>query len=172
MPRFIEYDRCAGGIFVNGELVLIDENDYERLEIWSCYIWMSGVYHSVDGDGGGVVFMKKHERRSAAVPLDRAIANVPRHIRVYHLDGVNTNCRRNNLRTSKEDKNGFYSDKPQPNNKLGIRGVSWNCSKKKFCAILSHRRKRHFLGWFDNPEEAKAAYDAKVDEFSIVKPSS
>lgn len=52
---------------------------------------------------------------------------------------------------------------PKKNNKLGIRGVTFD--RGKYQATLMFRGKRHVLGRFDTPEEAKEIYTLARRDF-------
>ena len=55
------------------------------------------------------------------------------------------------------------SNRPSRNNKLGMRGVSMT-KRGKFVAFIYFKKERRYLGTFDTPEEAKAAYDGAWEE--------
>lgn len=52
----------------------------------------------------------------------------------------------------------------QINNKTGVRGVYWNVQNKKFHAAVRHNKQAHYVGQFDDLEEASAAVTAKRNE--------
>jgi hypothetical protein len=46
------------------------------------------------------------------------------------------------------------------NNKVGLKGVSWNKQRRKYVAQLQVNGKGIFLGYFDNPIRAATWYHA------------
>ena len=50
------------------------------------------------------------------------------------------------------------------NNTSGVPGVHWDKKANKWYALVSHNRKRHYVGGFDTLPEAEAAVIAKRNE--------
>jgi hypothetical protein len=73
---------------------------------------------------------------------------------IYHINGNSLDNRRGNLRGVTHRQNG--QNKGGHPNKFGLRGVAQN--GRRFCGQIVIDKKRHFLGNFDTPEEAHAAY--------------
>lgn len=53
---------------------------------------------------------------------------------------------------------------PNVNNKLGVKGVSYDKKRDKYVAQIAYKKKHYSLGRFDTLEEAKVAYDKKKKE--------
>ena len=136
-----EVMRCfpkTGGSFI------FDTIDYPAVSVKSWHIDEAGYVSSME-DG-------KHIR------LHSVLMGAPPDMVVDHINGVRTDNRRCNLRVSTNAQNirnsGFSSA-----NTSGYKGVSWDNRRKKYLADITNRNKSHFLGYYDTPEEAAAAYD-------------
>ncbi len=55
-------------------------------------------------------------------------------------------------------------DAAYANNKLGVKGVSYDSKRKKYVAQITYKKKHYHLGRYDTIDEAKAAYDKKRKE--------
>lgn len=77
---------------------------------------------------------------------------------VDHFDGDSLNNRWSNLRDVPHTANNQNQRRAHSDNPVGLLGVSWVGRKSKYRASLTIKRKSHFLGYFDSPEEAHAAY--------------
>lgn len=77
---------------------------------------------------------------------------------VDHIDGDTRNNRRDNLRIS-EHRNNMKNLKLKANNTTGYKGVSFDKSHGKYYAQIGSDGVHHFLGYYNNPEEAARAYD-------------
>lgn len=97
--------------------------------------------------------------KKRTVYLHRAIMGEPNGLQVDHVDGDGLNNRRGNLRLATASQNQSNRGKPQ-NNTSGFKGVSWENDRKKWCAAIRKMGKRRYLGRFDTPQEAHAAYCA------------
>lgn len=56
---------------------------------------------------------------------------------------------------------------PMRNSKLGIKGVCYRAERlgrKKYYAQITHEYRVRYLGWFETPEEASAAYEKAARE--------
>jgi hypothetical protein len=80
---------------------------------------------------------------------------------VVPRNGDGTDARIENLR---EETAGATArrGKIRSTNTSGLKGVSWNSEKGKWIASFTRNYRRIFLGVFDTPGEAAAAYDAAV----------
>jgi HNH endonuclease/AP2 domain len=77
------------------------------------------------------------------------------------LDGLNN--RWTNLRPCTQTLNNANTIAPG-NNTSSHKGVSWDRLHKKWCALIQQQGVRYRLGYFDDPEDAAAAYAAKAKE--------
>lgn len=82
---------------------------------------------------------------------------------VDHINGNGLDNRRENLRLSTIAQNAFNKGK-HSNNTSGYKGVSWNKFAGRWVAQITIDGKNKYLGYFDTPEEAHAAYCAKAKE--------
>lgn len=77
--------------------------------------------------------------------------NLP--LRIDHIDGDKLNNRIENLRECTQSQN-LCNSKTRKDNMSGNKGVYWKKKKKKWCAEISYRGKRTFLGYFWDKEVA------------------
>ena len=77
---------------------------------------------------------------------------------VDHIDGNRSNNKCENLRFATSSQNKTNTNM-QSNNKLGIKGVSWNKKAKKFIAQISLNNKSYNLGYYDSEFEAGFIYE-------------
>lgn len=84
---------------------------------------------------------------------------------VDHIDGNPTNNAWANLRPATPQQNGANS-KRSKNNTSGYKGVYWQKQIERWCAEIWVNRKKHFLGTFDTPEAAHAAYVEAAKKFN------
>jgi hypothetical protein len=86
-------------------------------------------------------------------------------LNVDHINGDRADNRIANLRCSTKSENSRNS-KTWRTSECGLKGVSRADSKtEKWMARIKHNGKRVYLGVFDTPEEAHAAYVAAVQVF-------
>jgi HNH endonuclease/AP2 domain len=81
--------------------------------------------------------------------------------RVDHEDNCQSNNRWENLRLASHSQN-MANRKLNKNNRSGFKGVS--LKNGRYFAYVSKDGSRYSLGYFDDPEEAHAAYLAKAQE--------
>tara|TARA_R110000824_G_scaffold396554_1_gene598108 strand:- start:1212 stop:1535 length:324 start_codon:yes stop_codon:yes gene_type:complete len=94
--------------------------------------------------------------------MQRFIMDAPKGMQVDHINRNPLDNRKSNLRICTNAENS-YNTGPQKNNTSGYKGVSWRKDAKKWTAYIGHAPKSH-LGYFDTPEEAAKARDAKAKE--------
>lgn len=76
---------------------------------------------------------------------------------IDHINGRKTDNRWANLREASAVENA-RNRSAMSNSKSGLKGVSWCSRKRKWQAFIKGDEKQHFLGYFETPELAHAAY--------------
>ena len=82
---------------------------------------------------------------------------------VDHIDGNRLNNRIANLRLATRSQN-LANARKSNRNTSGLKGVSWNKKSQRWMAQICADNHRLYLGLFDTPEEAHAAYLAAAHE--------
>lgn len=82
---------------------------------------------------------------------------------VDHREGYPNENRPGDIRDSTRSQNLANSKRPK-HNTSGFKGVAWHSKAKRWRAEISVNRKRIYLGLFDNPVEAHAAYCIAADQ--------
>jgi hypothetical protein len=77
---------------------------------------------------------------------------------IDHIDGNRRNNAISNLRDATHTINAQNERNPRRNNNLGVLGVHYEVSRKKFKAQISIGHKCLCLGRFDTAEQAQSAY--------------
>lgn len=128
------------------KLTLVENNDFKKVNQYK-WFYQHGyaATHQVDGK-----FIYLHR-----FLLDATKGDIVDHINRNKLDN-----RRSNLRFITQSQNVFNS-KILTTNKSGYRGVYYKKDAKKWCARIEIAKKLHYLGYFNNPKEAAAAYNQK-----------
>lgn len=85
-------------------------------------------------------------------------------IEVDHENRIKTDNRWLNLREATKSQNNFNKT-AMVRSKSGIKGVSWNARRGKWYAFIHDGERQHYLGSFDDPELAQAAYCAAAIKF-------
>lgn len=80
---------------------------------------------------------------------------------IDHVNRVPDDNRISNLRECSRGQN-ICNRKAQKNNKLGVKGV--HIHKGKYCATIRINNKPYHIGYFNNLEDAKNAYQLKAIE--------
>lgn len=83
---------------------------------------------------------------------------------VDHIDGDRMNCRKSNLRVATKAQNaknrGVNRD-----SRSGIKGVSFYARSGRWRARIAVDGRKLFLGYFESPELAAAAYEAASEKY-------
>jgi hypothetical protein len=77
---------------------------------------------------------------------------------IDHINGITTDNRIENLRLVTVMENQQNQRKPRVDNKLGLLGVSWNKTRKKYVAQIRINGVVKFLGGYEDPMQAHQAY--------------
>lgn len=81
----------------------------------------------------------------------------PANNQIDHIDGNRLNNAFCNLRLATNAQNQWNKSKGIYN-KSGYKGVSWSKVRQRWAANFYHNKKRVFLGYYERPEIAYAAY--------------
>lgn len=137
-----------------GEEILVDDEDYERLNRWMWHLNAKGYairFTYVPGAG----------RKKRVIFMHRLIMNVefgdPR--QVDHKYGVKTDNRKSELRVCVQQQN-LCNVTIRSDNSSGYKGVFWNKETSRWRAVIRANNKRVHLGYFDTPEDAHRVYCA------------
>jgi hypothetical protein len=94
----------------------------------------------------------------------------PGSMQIDHIDQNKSNNKIINLRLASHGPNNAYAG-PQKNNKLGVKGISYE--QGKFRALIKKNQKRYHLGYYDTIEEAinvrRAAAQELFGDFAYEK---
>jgi hypothetical protein len=82
---------------------------------------------------------------------------------IDHIDGIKSNNKILNLRECNRTQN-MRNKGSSKNNNSGFKGVSWKKDANKWVAQARLNGKKIYLGYFDIPQEANAAYQAFAKE--------
>ena len=77
---------------------------------------------------------------------------------IDHINGVRSDNRIENLRDVTSRVNSENRRKPYATNKCGILGATWIEARQRYHVAIRANGKDHFLGLFEEPDEAKNAY--------------
>jgi hypothetical protein len=137
----------------------VDDSDYARVIVGPK--WQAKVKRRKDGSVRTVYAVRTVLRNGKQTMeyLHRFIMNLhdPK-IQVDHFDHDGLNNRRSNLRIATSAEN-MRNQRLHPANTSGLKGVTWDKSRRKFVARIRVNGKNQNLGGFATAELAAARYD-------------
>lgn len=96
--------------------------------------------------------------------IHRYMLGAKRGINVDHIDGDPSNNQCSNLRLVNQSQNNANQHGAKRGSKSGIKGVYWHKEAKKWCAEVTHNKKKYYLGLFETLEDARIARNEKAKE--------
>lgn len=135
-----------------GNAILVSDEDYETLSKFTWHVSCRGYAQTnVPKEGGGYRTIFMHRMLGIEVPEG---------MQIDHINGTKLDNRRENLRVCTGEENCRTKRRPNP---CGFRGVSER-PNGKYQASIRNGKSRHYLGVYDTPQEASAAFQgaAKV----------
>lgn len=140
-----------------GKVAIVDEADYEYLNQWRWYAAKgSSTYYARRG------IWENDKTRD--IRMHCVILNPPPSLEPDHINGDGLDNRRCNLRICTRSQNSMNRRK-HPNCSSKYKGVSWykrDCKWESY--IYTDDRQKKHLGYFNDEEEAAAAYNTEARE--------
>ena len=84
---------------------------------------------------------------------------------IDHINNIRDDNRICNLRIATASQNQQNRNAPK-NNKSGLKSIYWDKRKNKYKSCCKFNNKNIHIGYFDNIEDAKIAYDNKIKELN------
>lgn len=140
-----------------GQVATVDADLHEWLNQWKWY--------AQKASSTGRFYAVRKLRRNASMPMHRQILGMDSSDTLFadHIDGDTLNNRRVNLRIATPSQNA-QNQRVFRTNRLGLKGVHKVTWGNKYCACIRVSGKRIYLGNFDDPKDAHAAYCAAAKQ--------
>lgn len=140
-----------------GMVAIVDDEDFQEI---AQYRWQFQALH-----GYAQRTRKKVEGTPRSILMHANIMRPEKGMDVDHINGNKLDNRRCNLRVCTRSQN-LQNMKLRKDNRLGVKGVTFNKARQKYVAQITSNGKNKGLGYFLTIEEAKAAYDkAALEKF-------
>ncbi len=140
-----------------GQVALVDEEDYERLLSFKWYAWINpprSTFYAVRS-------IRIHGKKSAQrIYMHRVITDAQRGEIIDHINRNSLDNRRANLRRVSQHQSTLNRRLLMASNTSGFRGVTPRRRGRAWYAQITVNYRNIYLGTFDSPEEAAVAYDA------------
>lgn len=144
-----------------GKVALVDDDDYESL---SRHKWFAHrgacTWYAIRKPTrreAGCRMSTGYSDRRPAIRMHRVVMDAPGNLMVDHINHNGLDNRRCNLRLA-DDFQNQYNRRVSVANKTGYKGVSYIKADRKWSATIRCMGNRNYLGRFDSPEAANAAY--------------
>lgn len=140
--------------------VRVDLADLER-------VLAAGFWRVVNCDPSKVRLYAYCKIDGKVIYLHRFIMDAPHGLMVDHGNHDGLDDRRFNLTICTHSRNMLNRKGAAANSKSGFRGVDWYASRSKWRARVRTKGNNGLLGYFNSPEEADAAVQARLVEMGI-----
>lgn len=137
-----------------GKVAIVDDCDYERLVAMGSWYFHLGYAVRKERLPNG----KGHNVR-----MHRSILDAQDGIHVDHINGDKLDNRRSNLRLCTHVEN-LRNQRVHRDSRSGIKGANWRRDRRKWQAKIMVDCRTIHLGYYSNPADASAAYDAAAIE--------
>ena len=133
----------------NGEISLVDDDDYDFLMQWRWCLSSKGYAQRCTTDG-------------KTFYIHRVVNKTPKGVHTDHINGERLDNRKINLRCATTSQNAINMSKSWGSSKY--KGVAWLKNSNKWCAQIQFNKKLKWLGSFHKEEDAALAYNKKAIE--------
>lgn len=150
-----------------GELLMVDDQDYERCARMKWYRKVS-----CSGNIYAIANLPRVNGVGGRIYAHRLICQAPRGFEVDHRDGNGLNCQRDNLRLATATTNARAFRRKRKGTASRFRGVSWCRIRKMWRARIEFTnadgsRFSQCGGYYAEEERAARAYNAKAIKFGF-----
>lgn len=158
-PDPVIHDKTIIPLLGSG-IALVDEKHWDRLYAnrWHLHHRPDGYTKVVRGVGLRMIYMARdvmeHELGRKLLPVEI----------VDHNNHNTSDNRVANLRITDKKGNAENQKVNRANSTTGFKGVTYNASRNKYVAQITHHYKHKTIGYYDTLEEAARAYDVKAIE--------
>lgn len=141
------------------KVALVDDEDFEYINSFKWYAVQNG----------RTWYARRHAPRingkQKLIHMHRIIMNAPEYLQVDHINSDGLYNRKKNLRLCTHQKNHFNIRNIHKNNKLRIKGITLNKTRKKFRAQIMINKKAIHLGYFNVMGDADSAYRIAEEKY-------
>lgn len=127
----------------NGEMIIVDDEDFEYLRQWRWYI---------NAQGYAVGYKDWNKEKKSLVRMHRIINRTPSGLLTDHINGNKLDNRRNNLRNANRSQNACNS-RPRSNS-TNHKGVSWDGKNKRWRVQIGLNGKNYVFGRYEEITDA------------------
>lgn len=152
-----------------GKFALVDDEDYERLINfkWNCTTF---------GYATRSIKNKSTNGKHVVIWMHREIMNTPKGMDTDHIDGDKLNNKKTNLRICTRSQNNMNQKPQRTKYSSKYKGVYFYKKYNKWGSQININKTKHFIGFYENEEEAAYAYNEKskemFGEYAIIHRSS
>jgi hypothetical protein len=132
----------------SGHIVLIDNEDYEKLKRYKYYLHKKGYVYRFD-----------YENKRKVIYLHREIMGFPEGKVIDHINRNKLDNRKRNLRIATNKQNLHNSEKSKAKSTSKYKGVCWIKKAKAWQATITIDGKQHKIGYFHDENVAAVAYN-------------
>lgn len=125
-----------------------------------CWLWTAGT----NGVGYGVFSVKHQPILAHRFSYEHFKGLIPERYVVDHICHTPACVNPDHLRAVSNKQNIENRGALNVTNKSGFHGVCWHAKGGKWRAQVGHNGRQHYIGLFDDPEEAARAASAKRNE--------
>lgn len=135
-----------------GNVVILDPEDVHLTQEYK--------YHKIKKTGiiQRAIYSHRKKKTVGHVGIAQDVLKVKSSTIVLFVNDNKSDCRKKNLLIANK-KNRNFRAKVSSSNTSGYKGVSYNKKSGKYEANIRKNYKKHFLGAYNNPVDAAAAYN-------------
>lgn len=139
-----------------GKSAWVDDKDYEWLNQWKWHFVSRGYAYRNQ-------YRREHKGKRKYMSMHRLVNNTPSDKGTDHINGNKLDNRKSNLRTATQTQN-LGNQKKQAGKSSRFKGVFYDIPRRKWCASIKYKKRRHYLGRYVCEIVAAARYDIEAEK--------